>query len=806
MAKKIAAYMRISVDTEKDRDNTSIENQRRIIKTYIKQTFPYAEVDCYEDRDKSGYTFEQREDYQRMRPLLMNGHYDILIIKDFSRFSRRNSRGLVELEDLRDAGVRIISIGDGIDYPTYDDWNNIQVRFLLNEMPVTDASKKVKKVVESRQNDGNWICAVPYGYYFVDTKNMIFEVDEKAAVVVREIFRLYNEGWGYKKIANYLTEKNIPTPRMVEKERKEAETAKSKGKVEVKIKASPIWAIPSISGILQNDFYIGTLRQHKYTRKNINGADKKLDEDEHKVFENHHPAIVDVKEFMKAQQQLKARTKSNYRGVKKYDTTYSGFLFCGDCGSPMFSLSRPDLAPAYTCGTYHKRGLKGCTSHHTRIDLLDTMLKKYIERVMMNSEKMIAELEKAIKSEPQMMKTSASTIASLEVDLSKARESYKATQKQKIRELMKADGANREIIEETYEEMETELLQKIDGLEKQLEMTVERRNTTIEVNRIAKTALQIFRDILDKDKLDKGDLPLIVDRIVVFDGEEPHIDIELKADIAMLLEAGTLTDEQLEETGYRGKVVNFNWDIEGNLSATIVQTVKNQRYKTFGVNVICGGNPLVNLSAAKYRSAYFMMIENALKSGAEIDKIGLQHHIFTGATDKTGEAYENSVKRGEKLVDPLINLKGLDIIAELGLPLEMTEVTVPTFGDTAEDEELQADLLELLYSVWFSHPAMQDIIYWNIPDGYAYDDGTGSWNENQCRGGLWHHDLTPKKAGIRLDKLINEVWHTETELTTDENGYAEFRGFYGNYSIAGKDFTADFGIHKGEHAVTEIIL
>ena len=610
MAKNIAAYMRISVDTEKDRDNTSIENQRRIIKTYIKQTFPDAEVDYYEDRDKSGYTFEQREDYQRMRPLLMNGHYDILIIKDFSRFSRRNSRGLVELEDLRDAGVRIISIGDGIDYPTYDDWNNIQVRFLLNEMPVTDASKKVKRVVESRQNDGNWICAVPYGYYFVDTKNMIFEVDEKAAVVVREIFRLYNEGWGYKKIANYLTEKNIPTPRMVEKERKEAEAAKSKGKVEVKIKASPIWAIPSISGILQNDFYIGTLRQHKYTRKNINGADKKLDEDEHKVFENHHPAIVDVKEFMKAQQHLKARTKSNYRGVKKYDTTYSGFLFCGDCGSPMFSMSRPDLAPAYTCGTYHKRGLKGCTSHHTRIDLLDTMLKKYIERVMMNSEKMIAELEKAIKSEPQMMKTSASTIANLEVDLAKARESYKATQKQKIRELMKAEGVNREIIEETYEEMETELLQKIDGLEKQLEMTVERRNTTIEVNRIAKTALQIFRDILDKDKLDKGDLPLIVDRIVVFDGEEPHIDIELKADIAMLLEAGTLTDEQLEEAGYRGKVVNFNWDIEGNLSATIVQTVKNQRDKAFGVNVICGGDPL-HTSLTPYEKFCYAMLQFA---------------------------------------------------------------------------------------------------------------------------------------------------------------------------------------------------
>lgn len=236
--------------------------------------------------------------------------------------------------------------------------------------------------------------------------------------------------------------------------------------------------------------------------------------------------------------------------------------------------------------------MKGCTSHHTRVDVLDTMLKKYIERVMKNSEKMIAELEKAIKTEPQTMRTSASTIAQLEVELAKARESYKATQKQKIRELMKADETNRDIIEETYEEMEAELLQKIDGLEKQLEMTVERRNTTIEVNRIAKTALQIFHDILEKDKLDKDDLLLIVDKIMVYDGIDARIDIQLKPDITMLLETGTLTEEELEEAGYRGKVVNFNWDIEGNLSATIVQKVRNQKDKAFGVNVICGGDPL----------------------------------------------------------------------------------------------------------------------------------------------------------------------------------------------------------------------
>ena len=225
-------------------------------------------------------------------------------------------------------------------------------------------------------------------------------------------------------------------------------------------------------------------------------------------------------------------------------------------------MSRPDLAPAYVCGSYHKRGLKGCTSHHTRIDLLDTLIKKYIERVMMNADAMIAELEKAIKDEPEMMEKSADTVANLEVELAKTREELKATQKQKIRELMKNQGSNRDIIEETYEEIEEELLQKIEGLEKQIEMIVEKRNTVIEVNRIAKTALDIFRDILEKPNLDKGDLGLILDRIIVNGNEEPSIDIELKADIKMLLEVGTLTDEQLKEAGVAPDLIRFSVGLE----------------------------------------------------------------------------------------------------------------------------------------------------------------------------------------------------------------------------------------------------
>ena len=217
----IAGYARISVDEELDRDNTSIENQKAIITDFVKTRFPDSELTFFEDRDKSGYTFEQRPGYQRMRRMLMEHKFDILIVKDFSRFSRRNSRGLVELEDLRDAGIRIISIGDNVDYPNDDEWLKIQFQFLINEMPVTDTSKKVRAVVKRRQEDGKWICAAPYGY--IVNARQEFELVPTEADIVRKIFQLYIDGWGYKRIANYLTDEHIPTPRMEERSRAEAQ-------------------------------------------------------------------------------------------------------------------------------------------------------------------------------------------------------------------------------------------------------------------------------------------------------------------------------------------------------------------------------------------------------------------------------------------------------------------------------------------------------------------------------------------------------------------------------------------------------
>ena len=565
----IAGYARISVDEELDRDNVSIENQKSILSDFVKTHFPNSTLTFFEDRDRSGYTFDQREGYQEMRRGLMSHKYDILIVKDFSRFSRRNSRGLVELEDLRDAGVRIISIGDNIDFPNDDDWLKIQFQFLINEMPVTDTSKKVRSVVKRRQEEGRWLCAAPYGYIL--NKQQSFEVVPTEAEVIRTIFKLYLDGWGYKKIANYLTDNNVPTPRMSECERRAAAGEP------VRRKTKAAWAIVTVQGILDNDFYIGTLRQGKFTRVKINGTDRKLDEREHRVFEHHHQEIIDYRTFATVRSLRESRSTNNYRGVKVNDNVYSGLLVCGDCGSPMFAMSRSDLAPAYTCGTYHRRGLKGCTSHHIRVETLDALVKDYVWKVRDNSSTMLERLNADLAKEQADIAETKRTEENLEALLLDKQEELKATKRQRIRDMMKHPGQEA-LLDETYDELEAELTQRIAGIQHQIEFASDKRNTIIRINRVAKTAIDVFNDILEKPTLDRNDLNLMIEKIKVY---EDHIEVQLKADIDSLLKTGTLPED----------AANFKSGTE-NIENTLIQSSKNHEDKVFRVHVISNGDPL----------------------------------------------------------------------------------------------------------------------------------------------------------------------------------------------------------------------
>lgn len=194
---------------------------------------------------------------------------------------------------------------------------------------------------------------------------------------------------------------------------------------------------------------------------------------------------------------------------------------------------------------------------------------------------------------------------------------------------------------------------------------------------------------------------------------------------------------------------------------------------------------------------YPLLLENALLKGATIDKIGIQAHLFVGCKAQTPEQYEESAREKSAQGDPMNMIATLDTLGAFGLPLEITEITIPTFGEGEEFEDLQAEMLRLWYSIYFSHPLMDTVVYWNTADGHGFSRGV-EYDENRCRGGLFHRDMTPKKSALMLKHLFEEEWHTDLTLTTDESGELSLRGFYGSYRAEANGASATFSINKGE--------
>lgn len=122
----------------------------------------------------------------------------------------------------------------------------------------------------------------------------------------------------------------------------------------------------------------------------------------------------------------------------------------------MFAMSRSDLAPAYTCGTYHRRGLKGCTSHHIRVDRLDELLKSYVRKLADSSAALLEQLNEELKRENDQVAETEQSADNLAAVLADLTEELKVTKRQRIREIMKKPEQEASI-EALYDEMEADL-------------------------------------------------------------------------------------------------------------------------------------------------------------------------------------------------------------------------------------------------------------------------------------------------------------------------------------------------------------
>ncbi|MBQ6832350.1 MAG: endo-1,4-beta-xylanase [Oscillospiraceae bacterium] len=196
------------------------------------------------------------------------------------------------------------------------------------------------------------------------------------------------------------------------------------------------------------------------------------------------------------------------------------------------------------------------------------------------------------------------------------------------------------------------------------------------------------------------------------------------------------------------------------------------------------------LQRGRVTDIYYAYVENLLLKGCRIDAIGMQFHALT-SKDMISTEYK---RMSPVMYNPKKILSRLDLYSRFGKPLQITEVTISAAGPEPENEQIQAELLEGLYTTWFAHPNVEQIIYWNLVDGYAYvpsndpevigaSQGNMKVGENRFYGGLLRFDMTPKPAYYTLKDLIQNKWHTEIEAVTDVNGQVRFNGFLGEYDI-----------------------
>ncbi len=181
---------------------------------------------------------------------------------------------------------------------------------------------------------------------------------------------------------------------------------------------------------------------------------------------------------------------------------------------------------------------------------------------------------------------------------------------------------------------------------------------------------------------------------------------------------------------------------------------------------------LINEVASFHRgigpqNAYYRQIRQLLRQGTKIEGIGFQFHMFSA------EALRAHLDG--KLYSPAELLRVYDSFSEFGLPMYITEITVPTTVD--DGRAVQAEVIGNLYRLWFSVPRMAGITYWNLADGTAYK------GENAARAGLVDEDINPKPSYQLLDRLINHAWKTCLSARTDPQGRVRFRGFRGTYVV-----------------------
>lgn len=409
-----------------------------------------------------------------------------------------------------EAGVRFIAINNSIDSANQQDSDFTPFLNIINEWYAKDTSKKIRAVFKSKGESGKPLCTnPPYGYVKDPEDKMKWIVDEEAANVVREIFRLCMAGFGPSQIAKQLEERcvNVPTIHL-----------RGKG---INTPARPPenpygWQPRTVADILAKMEYLGHTVNFKTFKKSYKNKTKMQNNPEDwLIFENTHEAIIDEGTWEIVQKIRDGKRRPSRMGEMGM---LSGMMFCADCGAKLYQVRANGWTPDkehFVCATYRKvKG--GCSSHQIRNVVVEQLVAEDLRKVLAFAKEREQEFIRIVTNNSE--KELAKELRLSQKEYEQARVRISAIDK--IIQKLYEDKVLGNITEERFHKMSADYEVEQKVLEARTTVLKKALDTAKEQTLNTDRFLALVRKYTEIPELDAEIIREFIDRIIVFKTEK----------------------------------------------------------------------------------------------------------------------------------------------------------------------------------------------------------------------------------------------------------------------------------------------
>lgn len=490
----IAAYCRVS--TEKSDQLNSLEAQKKFFVEYTKKN-GHNLVRLYADEGISGTKTKNRKEFLHLMQDAKKGLFDMVVVKDISRFARNTVDLLQNIRTLKSLGIETTFLTSNMTVLGQSEFA-LTIFGALAQEESANISKRVKFGKKMNAEKGR-VPNIVYGYDKIIGEYFNLTVNENEAKVIRQIYEWYlHEGYGASKIAYMLNEKGMRTKRNCK------------------------WSQNAVCRILTNELYTGKIINGKQEVKDfLTGERIERDKSEWFITERPELRIIEPDQYQKAQELLHSRYNAfkikGERQSNKY--LFSSLIKCKECGWSFRRRVRTykNTYIDWVCSGHNKTTLECANAIVVDENELIETLENYFTEILKNKKNI---MEYVVKNFVKIYED-RSDDKNYEKELDKQLAKLKKT-RQKYMDMYTDDLISREELNEKIGGMKLEI-ERIEGELRLVELNMDKGE---QLYAIIKKTFQNIESITSVRNMKNEQLKKIIQKIEV--DKEGNVNIYLR--------------------------------------------------------------------------------------------------------------------------------------------------------------------------------------------------------------------------------------------------------------------------------------